>query len=234
MKQEYVTPLELYVDSREPIEVRRLALQRGFKQVALDFGDFQSEKCVFERKDIGDLVNSIFARYGGSSRLFNQLERMFDYCSKTGKVGFLLITGKIEDVERQFLERGQRLNRFAIYGAIGSVVVRYDFNIIWIEQPVEHWLEIIRKVAEKVEEGKTLLPKRRKLKEYSKSRSVAIVSRALEVSPSVASKLVDKFGNLYGVITALKERPQDVLIMDGIGERTFKKMKEIAFCDRHF
>lgn len=218
--------VKMYVDSREPRDIRRLAKKLGFIQMALTYGDYTSEHCVFERKDMGDLVNSIFARHGGKSRLFDQLDKLFIHCRSFGKVGWLLVTGKISTVEKEFSRRKQKLNRFAIYGAIGSVTVRYDFSILWTEQPAEEWLQEIRKIAEKVEEGKLLLPKRKKLKEYSKVRSIAIVSRALDVSPRLAQGLVRKFGTLYGVVYALKHRPQDILVMEGIGRRTFEKMRE--------
>jgi len=220
--------MRIFVDSREPRDIRTVAKRLGFVQMALDFGDYQSDKCVFERKEVSDLVNSIFARYFKSSRLFSQMERMYDYCRKSGKIGFLLVTGKLSSVEKQFKDRGQKLNRLAIFGAVASVVVRYDFNIIWTEQPAEEWFKIIWKIAEKVEENKLLLPKRKKLKEYSKIRSIAIVSRVLEISPRLAERLLKKFGSLYGILHALKFQPADVLVIEGVGKRTFKKMCDIA------
>jgi len=220
--------LKMFVDSREPLDIRKLAIKRGFKQMALTVGDFASPMCVFERKDVGDLVNSIFARRGETPRLFKQLNRMYAQCSAYKRIGFLLVTGKIVTVEEQFAKRKQTLNRNSIYGAIGATVVRYDMNLIWTEQPAEEWLEEIIKVAEKVEEGKLLMPKRKKLKEYSRVRSVAVVARALDISPKLAIRLVKKFGGLFGVLHAIKYNPSQVLVMEGIGEKTFMKMKGLA------
>lgn len=219
--------VQMFVDSREPADIRRVAKKLGYIQMALNFGDYSSELCVFERKEVGDLVNSIFARYGKTSRLFTQCERIYSQCKAYGKLGYLLVTGKISTVEKQFEERGQKLNRFAIYGGIASVLIRYDFNLIWTEQPAEEWLEILRKVAEKVDEGKLLLPMRKKLKEYSNVRSIALVCRTFDISHILAKRLVLKFTNLYGIVYAIKHRPADVLVMEGIGKRTFLKLKGV-------
>lgn len=218
----------MFVDSREPVVCRRAALQRGFVQMALDVGDYSSEKVVFERKDLGDLVNSIFARYGDRPRLFEQMDKLFDDCQRLQRVPFLLVSGSLEAVERQFKERGQRLNRQAIYGAIASVVVRYDINIIWYERPFKELLDIMWSIAEKVEEGKLLLPQRRKLKEFSRSRSVASIANALQISPIVAERLTKKFGSLYNVLEAVKNHPSDVLVVEGIGKATFEKIKALG------
>jgi len=218
----------MFVDSREPTDIKAAAVRAGFIVMALDHGDFQSSKCVFERKDVGDLVNSTFARYGETPRLFDQMDRLFDYCQTVEKVPVLLICGKLSSVEQQFAERGQKLNRASIYGAVASVMVRYAVNVFWSEQPFEEVLEIIAKVSEKVEEGKLLLPMRRKLKEFSRSRSVASVANSLQVSAKVAEQLIKKFGGLYGILDAIKNQPQNILVMEGIGKATFEKMKRLG------
>ena len=203
-------------------------MRQGWSILALEHGDYQSPQCVFERKDIGDFVNSIFARYGNTPRLFDQMDRLFDYCQRSEKIPFLVVTGKVETLEKQFDERGQKLNYLSLAGAIASVVVRYDCNIIWSEQPFSEVLKIMRGVAEKIEEGKLLLPMRKKLKEFSHSRSIAVVCSALQVSPKLAEALVKKFGGLYGILEAIKHHPSDVLVMDGIGHATFNKMKTLG------
>lgn len=220
--------MTLFVDSREPEDCRRAAINAGFIQMALDYGDYQSDECVFERKEIGDLVNSIFARYGQTSRLFEQMDAMFDYCERSEKVPWLLISGNMERVEQQFKERNQTLNRQAIYGALASVSVRYGVHIIWSERSFTELLELIKSIAEKVKEGKLNQPIRRKLKEFSRWRSVATIANALQISPKIAEDCVKKFGGLYGTLDAVKNRPQDVLVMSGIGRATFEKMKQLG------
>jgi ERCC4-type nuclease len=153
---------------------------------------------------------------------------MFDYCERVEKVPWLIVTGLIEDVEAQFKERKQVLNRQAIYGALASVSVRYAVHIIWSERPFKEVLEIMKSICEKVHEGKLNQPIRRKLKEFSRWRSVATVANSLQVSSKIADSLVKKFGGLYGILEAIKHRPGEVLIMEGIGQSTFNKMKVLG------
>jgi len=196
--------------------------------MALDVGDFSTDKVIFERKEIGDLVNSIFARYGGESRLFEQVERLFQVCQASERIGILLVTGKILDVEREFLERKQVLNRNAIYGAIASVLVRYDINIIWSEEPIEEVLAIVKSVAEKIDEGKLLLPQRKKLKEFARDRNVAVVARCFDLNPKIAELLVKRIGPLYKIVEKARTEPSAIYVIEGIGTRTLRKIQEMA------
>jgi len=218
----------MYVDSREPATYKDAATKQGYVEMALDNGDYQSDYVVFERKEIGDLVNSIFARYGAQPRLFEQMDRMFDFCERTGKVPWLIVTGNLERCEQQFKDRKQTLNKMAIYGALASVAVRYAVNIIWSERTFSELLVIMRSISEKVSEGKLQMPMRRQLKSISRSRTVASVANALQISPRLAEQLVFKFHGLYGILEAIKHQPQDILVMDGIGRATFNKMKQLG------
>jgi len=220
--------VRMYVDTREPEDIRLLARRLGFVQMKLDYGDYASDTIIFERKKMGDLVNSVFARYFSESRLFKQMEKLYSYCARHKKVACLVVFGKKETIVKEFAKRGQRLNMLAIYGALGSVVCRYDCNIIWVDTKVEDMLNIMRKVAEKVEEGKMLIPRRRNLKQFSKVRSVAIVARALDISPRLASLMVNRVGGLYDIVYALKNQPAKILVLEGVGKKTFQRMRDIA------
>lgn len=220
--------MNIYVDTREPSEVKFAARKLGFIPMALEVGDFSTDKVIFERKEIGDLVNSTFARYGESSRLFDQAERLFAVCKNSERIGWLVIHGKISAVEKQFLERKQKLNRNAIYGAVASVSVRYDFNIYWSEQPMEEILEWVKSTAEKIDEGKLLLPQRKKLKEFASNRNVAVVARAFDLNPKLAELLVKRIGPLNKIVRAAEVEPSSIYIIEGIGSRTLRKIQEYA------
>jgi len=196
--------------------------------MALDVGDFSTDHVVFERKKTNDLVQSIFARYGKPSRLQNQCERLFNACHDKDRIPWLLVTGKLSDVEQQFKERKQSLNRAAIYGAIASVTVRYAINILWTEQTAIEWLTEIKAIAEKIDEGKYLLPHRKTLGEFSGNRRMASICRALDLTPKIAEKLQKKFGSLYGVLEASKNHPSDILVIEGISTRTLQKIRELG------
>ena len=200
----------------------------GFIPMALDVGDFSTDHIIFERKKTNDLVQSIFARYGQTSRLQDQCERLFAACNEKERLPWLLITGKLSDVAEDFKKRKQTLNKSAVYGAVASVMVRYAINILWTEQVASEWLAEIKSIAEKVDEGKYLLPQRKSLKQFASNRNVASICRTLEINPKLAETLNKKFGSLYGILDACKNHPSNILLIDGIGMRTLQKFKELG------
>ena len=196
--------------------------------MAKDVGDYSIEKCVIERKTLGDFINSIYARYGKHGRMWDQADALFNYCKEHGAIGYVIVHGNWQRTEEEFKQRGQTLGYNAIFGAIASLMVRYDLNIVFIDRPIDDVLLLIKSILEKVEEGKVLVPQRKYLKQYARWRSNAVVSVALDVSPKLAARLVSKFGGLYGILDAIKNHPKDVLVMEGIGLATFEKMKALG------
>jgi ERCC4-type nuclease len=225
--------LNIYIDTREFTRpslrhIQKLARELGFIPMALECGDYSTDKLIVERKEIGDFTNSTFARYGTTSRLIDQCDRIFAECQKTERIPLLLITGKLSDVEKQFRERGQSLNRNAIFGSFASIWVRYAFNIIWTEQPPEEWLPELKLMAEKIDEGKYLLPQQKKLKEFSSNRNIAVIARALDLNPKDAEILVKRFKNLAGVLDAASHRPSEILVLENFGTRKLAKIQELG------
>jgi ERCC4-type nuclease len=225
--------MNIYMDTREfsrleHRHIREFARTLGFIPMALECGDYSTDKLIVERKEIGDFVNSTFARYGETSRLVSECERIFAECQRSERIALLLITGKLCDVEKQFADRGQKLNRNAIFGSFASIWVRYAFNIIWTEQPAEEWLPELKSLAEKIDEGKWMMPQRKKLKEFSRDRNVAVVARTFDLSPKVAETLTKRFKTLYGVVDAAKNHPSDIYVLENIGSRTLRKIQELA------
>lgn len=218
--------MNIYVDTREPEYIRIQARKLGFIPMALETGDFSTDKVIFERKEIGDFVNSTFARYGETSRLTEQMERLFTVCQSSERIPFLLIHGRIEDVEKSFAERNQKLNRNAIYGSVASVFVRYAINIIWSEQPIDEILAEVKSIAEKIDEGKLLLPQRKKLKEFSSNRNIAVVARTFDLNPKVAELLVKRIGPLNKIVRAAEVEPSSIFVIEGVGSRTLRKIQE--------
>jgi len=212
------------IDTREPPEIFEAARKTGLRwtRMTLTYGDFASDHVIWERKEVGDLCQSTYTR-----RLEEQMERLYNYCQPKGKIAFLFVHGKISDLAKQFAKRGQKLNPMALYGAVASVCVRFDCNIFWSEQPLEDALKVLWKICEKVEEGKLGMPSRRSLKQHSYNARVAVFVTALHIGPKLAQQFVDKFNNLYGFVVALKERPEEILVMPGVGPATYKKLRRM-------
>jgi len=218
--------MTIYVDTREPPEVRSILKSLGYRFVVkkLDAGDLETPKCVFERKDISDLFQSMRGygmRVGG--RLFDQMDRLAEYCEERGKEPFLLIVGSVEDLKRR-LPDGIQINEDAIYGAVASVICRYGVNVLWIERGLATALYVALKLAQKVAEGKRYLPHRYSFRKVHRDKRVAHVANVLRISPRIAERLVRKFGGLRGILNA---SDHELLLVDGIGPATVARIRAL-------
>jgi ERCC4-type nuclease len=227
-----VATLKIYVDTREPQIIKRVARRLGFTPLAMEVGDYGTDKIIFERKKIGDLIASCYPkRYGEKARLQDQAERIYKESERRNIIPVLLITGNLKNHVEMLKEKcNVTINKNAVYGSVASVFVRYGIHIFWTEQPIGEWLREIRSICVKVDEGKYLLERRKPLHTIARNKQVANISRALEVSPRLAGRLHEKYGGLYGVLSAIKFKPSDVLSIDGIGNVTMKRMKILGGC----
>jgi len=217
--------LLLTVDTREPAVVRQIlrTLKIPFKVSKLPSGDFATDGCVFERKDITDMFQSMKGsnmRIGG--RLFDQMNGMVDYALETGRVPFLVIVGPVERL-REKLPSYVEVNLNALYGAIASVIVRYGINVLWLSDLTEA-LQCIWRIATKVHEGKRFLPHRKSLRLIHRDRRIAHVSNILRISPRIAERLLETYGSLRKILLA---DPKELVLIDGIGPVTVARLRAL-------
>lgn len=217
--------MKVTVDVYEPkIFVQGLkALGHEVTVAKLEAGDYLTEKCVFERKSVEDFVQSMRGwadRIGG--RLFDQMDKLYDFAERTGRVPFLMIHGDFGELKRKMQQFGE-LNVNAVFGAIASVVVRYNVNVVSTLSPDE-MLFTMMKIAEKVEEGKLGLPQRKSLRLVHPDRRVAHVANVLAISPRIATELLKRFGGLKGILLASDEQ---LLSVPGIGPVVLAKIRAI-------
>lgn len=236
--------VDFLVDTREPVDVRMVFLRicPKAKVTCLDQGDYETPKAIFERKNIGDLVQSIM-----SQRIFDQFERLQKYCENRNKIPFLLVIGDLEDLkttlDKQLKERGVTINEEAVYGTIASIIVRHGGNLIWVtgrqEIPVYYpgtgtvykvnpitlhtAFTIMYKTAEKLEEGKLLLPHTSMMYRHP-DRQITAISQSLGVSFALAKRMKDKFGTYKRVMLA---DPKELAVIDGVGPATLQKLKDL-------
>jgi len=196
----------------------------------LDVGDFQTQKTVFERKSISDLIQSIHGQKVKQGyrkqRFFDQMRSMKAFCEATNRVGFLLISGSLQERQKWFKERKIRLNTEAIYGAVASTVVRYGINVIWVPTD-EELIKIAWKIAQKVEEGKWGLPHRQQLRDVHPDKRVALIANVLRVSPKIAERMFKRFGGLGKIIRIVEEDPKQLWIIDGVGAKTIERIRKL-------
>lgn len=192
----------LYIDTREPRRQReivsRLAQYEGFEvhEVALEIGDYVTEHAVCERKTASDLLQS-----SKDGRLFQQLGAGII----SDKAYMLLITGKTEPMD-------------AVVGLVSSVLVRYPGYTVVHEEKEWIGLWIMVKWMKKVEQGVTARPHR--------LPGTVLVAKLFGVSLHTAEDLMRNYVGLESVLDALRERPQRLKQVYGIGDRKLVEMQE--------
>jgi len=204
----------IIVDTREPKRVAIYFKRCGFTVdvMTLPAGDVASEKIIIERKTTVDLASSIIY-----NKFFIQMEELARFAEQTNRLPFLFISGTIDDV----LEHSA-IDPDAILGAIAATIVRYGIGVIWAFS-FQDSLDLQRRVLKKFEEGKFLIPKRKRLSSYHRMAAVAHIATTLHIPVSIAERLYEKYGGLRNIL--LLERPEELLTIRGIGPATLKRIK---------
>jgi len=200
---------DIIVDTREPPEyydfLKGFYPNHNFIWRKLDEGDFQSERVLVERKQIGDLYGSIFGSRGKPGRLPSQVERLSLHDER---VVLILVVGNIQE-QQKVMERelGLQINPDIIYGTLASIACRERIHVMWIE---DEWQALIHmvKFMTKVEEGKLMVP--------SKREPVTLWSRLLGVTPKQMEALMMKYPS---PMSMSKANPKDLQYVPGIGKQ---------------
>lgn len=206
------------VDSREPGWIAK-NIRMVLKSVPvvvrkLDEGDIKLEgtnpKVLVERKDIVDFVQSMT-----SERLTMQMQLMSRECIKNGTIGILGIHGGIEKLSHTSVAWKE------VLGAVASVAVRYGFQVVWIEDPIQ-WVYVISKMFEKIIQGKYGIPWARPYRRIDKRLQAVVL--LLGVSPSLARAILTHFGSIEAILSAQEE---EFVKVPGIGEKKARKLWEL-------
>jgi len=169
----------------------------------LPVGDYETNECLFERKEVKDLASSI-----KDGRLFSQLYRM----SRAKKIPFLLIHGDLFDVRPQM--------RKPVLHAVASAVVRYKVSVVWVDK-LQKALYLMVQIATKIHEGKYGVPHVIKKRVVHRDERVVALSKALGIPVRVAENLLEMFGSIAGVCQASEK---DLMLVSGIGEIRAKRI----------
>lgn len=223
--------LILTVDTREKARtfqaLKRLHIPYVLK--ALPAGDFESEKCIAERKDLPDLIQSIKPKSRGNiedSRFSSQMDGLCQYADETNRVPYLFVSGSLDEAEAWFKRRGYNLNRNSIIGALASASVRYGVHVFaWFDGDDE-LIKLLHSAFTKVEEGKYMLPHRTKLRRDN-NRKVALWCTILRTTPSIARGLIDKCDSFQKFLVMLDKKPYELEYIRGVGPGTVEKWKSL-------
>ena len=220
------------LDTREPPKMKKLFKKHGMKyrSKTMKCGDYESPEVLIERKTVLDLVGSINGKKlkeGGrkEGRLFSQMSRMAEYCEENGKVPFLFVSGDINEAIEFFEMKGLTINVKSVLGALMSIIIRYNISVYWVFEDDDELVWCMKNLFEKVRDGKYGIPHRDSIKTNS-NRKVAVWMTILRVTPKVAKDLMKKFGSLENFLRILRESPDEIESIKGIGPSTITKWKK--------
>jgi ERCC4-type nuclease len=201
--------MEVIVDTREPLEYYDFLVglfpQHKFIRQKLDEGDFESPRVLVERKEIGDLYGSIMGpRKGVPGRLPSQVERLSLH---EERVVFLLVTGNLADQMRKMdRDVGIHINPEIIHGTLASLGCRERIHVMWVEDPWNALVEMV-KFMQKVEEGKYMVP--------GKREPTTLLARYIGVTPKQAEMLMSMYPTMISLAGA---SAADLQRVPGIGK----------------
>ncbi len=196
--------IRIIVDTRElfsPVAEELAKLDCDLSEKSLTVGDYIcSERVGIERKKAEDFSSSII-----DGRLFDQVNRLSEAFEKP----VLIVEGY------DFFRR--KIHPNAVYGAIASIITKFNVSVFRTETPRETAL-LIYSLAKKeqLDDGKSISirfkPKQNSLSQIQEF----IVSGLPFVSSKLAKRLLKKFGSPKGVFTATES---DLRKVEGIGEK---------------
>ena len=211
----------LSIDSREPHSaIKTFEKIFGTKaKVVMQETDILTEHLAIERKQINDLLNS------SRGRIFDEVDRMVQYYPE--RLHIVWVHGNTMELIKQMQEKvGFTPKIEVMYGALGSLFVRYGVFIIWTTNLVEGAF-LFKKIEQKIKEGKLGKPRVRQLVK-GEDRRVQMLCTFFRISRTTAKDLLMRFKTVKGVMEFLfNARDEDLLEISGIGPTTLKKLKFI-------
>lgn len=205
--------MTIVVDTREPPKylkfLRKTFPTMTFENYALPEGDYQSQRCIVERKQIADLYGSII---GPARRIHNQVERISCH---DDKVQVLLVTGNVGEFVIKMRDIGVKVDSNILFGEIASIACRYGIQPMWIE---DEWSAMITmvKFMMKVDEGKWMVPVKRD--------PDILAAKLIGVSTKQLGILLDHHGSLAGIAIAPEK---DLMKVKGIGPNKASEIKRV-------
>lgn len=214
--------MRVYVDEREKSsEIPHYLLSMGVSVIfkVLDVGDYIiNDLVVLERKRLDDLIRSVY-----EGRFFEQLKKLR---SLEGLKALLVVEGDLLDIDK-YAE-----NPKSIEAALVSAVLSFNIPILYTKNS-RHTAELIKYIAEKTQKidkkASVSLPTYRKDKKPKTSDlrawQIYVLSSFPKIGPTLAERLLHKFGSLKAVVNA---QVTELMRVEGMSEDKAKLFKKIV------
>ena len=208
---------EIVVDQREldAAIAKDLSKREGIhtRLETLAVGDYVlSDRVAVERKSVSDFLDTLLA---GDRSLFEQIGDLSRAYARP-----LLI------VEGDGLYEERNIHPDAIRGALASLAIDFDVSVLQTGGEDET-AELLRTIAarEQSERDRTVSVHGEKSAKTLTEQQEYVVSSIADIGPVTARSLLVAFGTVEAVMTA---RTEDLLEVDGVGEVTAERIREVV------
>jgi len=212
--------VEVVVDQRElDSKIARDLSKRDGVETRLEtlaVGDYVvSDRVAVERKSVEDFLDTLL---GGDRDLFEQARDLARHYDRPVVI-----------LEGDDLYGARNVHPNAIRGALASLAVDYGISVLRTED-VADTKDMLNTLA-----GREQLTRDREVSVHGEKGAKTlteqqeyVVSSIADVGPVTARALLSHFGSVEGVMTASEE---DLLDVDGVGEVTAERVREVVASD---
>jgi Fanconi anemia group M protein len=179
----------------------------------LSVGDYVlSDRVAVERKSVADFLDTLL---GGDRSLFEQIGDL----SRAYARPILILEG-------DGLYEERNVHPDAIRGALASLAVDFDASVLQTADESETG-ELLRTIAarEQSERDRAVSVHGEKAAKTLAEQQEYVVSAIADIGPVTAQSLLRAFGTVESVMTA---REEDLLTVDGVGEVTAGRIREVV------
>jgi Fanconi anemia group M protein len=211
---------EIVVDQREldSTIARDLSTREGVRTrlETLEVGDYVlSDRVAVERKSVDDFLDTLV---GEDRSLFEQVRALSRHYARPVVI-----------IEGDDLYGARNIHPGAIRGALASLAVDYGMSVLRTDDE-DDTAEMLSVVARREQERRDRLVSvhGKKSAKTLPEQQEYVVSSIADIGPVTARSLLETFGSVEGVMTARRE---DLLEVDGVGEVTAERVREVVGSD---
>ncbi|MCX8163317.1 MAG: helix-hairpin-helix domain-containing protein [Candidatus Micrarchaeota archaeon] len=200
---------KIYIDSNEPKIYQQILKELGaeVEQKKLDVGDFVlSENVVVERKTKADFISSII-----DQRVFEQAKKMENYPIK------LIVVEEDGTFER--------INKNALYGAYGCLVVDFKISLFFSKSPTQT-CQILYSIAKYEQVSKKFQFRQNPIKKGRDlaQNQLALVESLPAIGSKIAKELLKTFKTPIDIFFATEKELEKVKL---VGKERAKQLRNV-------